>query len=60
MNTRTTWIFGFAALGLVLAAPAQANPDFMDGPFIVANLATLLVITYVPPVSTFLPNLLVG
>lgn len=37
MNTRTTWIFGFAALGLVLAAPAQATPDFMDGSFIVAK-----------------------
>lgn len=30
------------------------------GPFVLANLATLMVITYIPPVSTFLPNLLLG
>ena len=37
MNTRQTWIFGAAALGLALAAPVQAAPDFMDGAFIVAK-----------------------
>jgi len=37
MNTRKTWIFGLAALGLALAAPVQAAPDFMDGAFIVAK-----------------------
>ena len=37
MNTRQTWIFGLAALGLALAVPVQAAPDFMDGAFIVAK-----------------------
>jgi hypothetical protein len=37
MNTRQTWIFGLAALGLALAGPVQAAPDFMDGAFIVAK-----------------------
>jgi len=37
INTRQPWIFGLAALGLALAAPAQAAPDFMDGGFIVAT-----------------------
>jgi len=37
MNTRQTWIFGLAALGLALTAPVQAAPDFMDGAFIVAK-----------------------
>lgn len=37
MNTQKTWIFGLAALGLALAAPVQAAPDFMDGAFIVAK-----------------------
>ena len=37
MNTRQTWIFGLVALGLALAAPVQAAPDFMDGAFIVAK-----------------------
>ncbi len=37
MNTRQTWIFGLAALGLALTAPVQAAPDFMDGQFIVAK-----------------------
>lgn len=37
MNTRQTWIFGLAILGLALAAPVQAAPDFMDGAFIVAK-----------------------
>ena len=37
MNTRQPWIFGLAALGLALAAPVQAAPNFMDGAFIVAK-----------------------
>jgi hypothetical protein len=37
MNTRQPWIFGLAALGLALAAPVQAAPDLMDGPFMVAR-----------------------
>lgn len=37
MNTRKTWIFGLATLGLALAAPVQAAPDFMEGGFIVAK-----------------------
>ncbi|MBW8329890.1 MAG: hypothetical protein K0M48_12280 [Thiobacillus sp.] len=37
MNTRKTWIFGMAALGLALAAPVHAAPDFIDGAFIVAK-----------------------
>ena len=37
MNTRQTWIFGLAALGLAVAAPVHAAPDFMDGAFIVAK-----------------------
>lgn len=37
MNTRHTWIFGLATLGLAVAAPVQAAPDFMDGAFIVAK-----------------------
>lgn len=37
MNATKTWMFGIAALGLALAAPVQANSDFMDGSFIVAK-----------------------
>ena len=37
MNTRQLWIFGLTALGLALAAPVQAAPDWMDGAFIVAK-----------------------
>jgi len=37
MNARQLGIFGLAALGLALAAPVQAAPDFMDGAFIVAK-----------------------
>jgi hypothetical protein len=37
MNARKLGISGLAALGLVLAAPVQAAPDFMDGAFIVAQ-----------------------
>ena len=37
MNTRHIAIFGMAALGLALASPVQAAPDFMDGAFIVAK-----------------------
>ena len=29
-------------------------------PFIVANLVVLLIVTYVPGIATFLPNLLFG
>jgi hypothetical protein len=38
MNARQLGLFGLAALGLALAAPVQAAPDFMDGAFIVAQL----------------------
>ena len=37
MNTRQLGIFGLAALGLALAAPVHAAPDFMDGAFIVVK-----------------------
>jgi len=37
MNARQLGIFGLAALGLALAAPVQAAPDFMDGALIVAQ-----------------------
>ena len=37
MNTRQLGIFGLATLGLALAAPVQAAPEFMDGAFIVAS-----------------------
>lgn len=37
MKTHTTWIFGLAALGLSLAAPVQAAPNYMEGAFIVAR-----------------------
>ncbi len=37
MNTRPIWIFGLATLGLALAAPVQAAPQFMDGAFLVAK-----------------------
>lgn len=37
MNLRQLWIFGLTALGLAVAAPVQAAPDFMDGAFIVAK-----------------------
>jgi hypothetical protein len=37
MNTRQLGIFGLAALGLALAVPVQAAPDFMEGAFIVAQ-----------------------
>lgn len=37
MKTQTTWIFGLAALGLALAAPVQAAPNYMDDAFIVAR-----------------------
>ena len=37
MNARQLGIIGLAALGLALAAPVQAAPDFMDGAFIVAK-----------------------
>ena len=37
MNKRQLWIFGLATLGLALAGPVQAAPDYMDGAFIVAK-----------------------
>ncbi len=37
MNTRHFGIFGLAALGLALAAPVHAAPDYVDGPIIVAK-----------------------
>ena len=37
MIKRQRWIFGLATLGLALAAPVHAAPDFMDGSFIVAK-----------------------
>ncbi|MGA9163865.1 MAG: hypothetical protein WBZ31_05360 [Thiobacillus sp.] len=40
MNTPYTWMLGLAALGLALATPAQANPDGLDGSFMVARRDT--------------------
>ena len=37
MNARHIGILGLAALGLAMAAPVQAAPDFMDGAFVVAK-----------------------
>jgi len=43
MNTRNStlarncWVIGLAALGLAVAAPVQAAPDFREGAFIVAK-----------------------
>ena len=37
MNTRQSWIFGMAALGLAVAAPVEAAPDFTDGPFMIVK-----------------------
>ena len=37
MNSRYNGLFGLAALGLALAGPVHAAPDFMDGAFIVAQ-----------------------
>lgn len=37
MNPRQTWIFGLATLGLAVAVPVQAAPDFIEGAFIVAS-----------------------
>ena len=37
MNARQLGMFGLAALGLALAAPVHAAPDFMDDAFIVAK-----------------------
>ena len=37
MNTRHIGILGLAALGLAMAAPVQAAPDFMEGAFVVAK-----------------------
>jgi len=37
MNTRHNWIFGLAGLGLVMAVPVQAAPDFPGDVIIVAK-----------------------
>ena len=37
MTTRHNWILGLAGLGLAMAAPAQAAPNFMDDVIIVAK-----------------------
>ncbi len=37
MNTRYNWIFGWVGLGLALAAPVQAAPDFPDDVTIVVK-----------------------
>lgn len=37
MNARQLGIFGLAALGLALAAPVRAAPDWMDASFIVVK-----------------------
>lgn len=37
MTTRHNWIFALAGLGLVMAAPVQAAPNFMDDVIIVAK-----------------------
>jgi len=37
MNTRHNWIFGLAGLGLVIAVPVQAAPDFLGDVIIVAK-----------------------
>ena len=51
-------------LDLFVASSTLSKPVMLIisgiGPFIVANLATLMIITYIPPVSTFLPNLVMG
>lgn len=37
MIKRKSWIFGAATLGLLLAAPVQAAPDFLNGAFVIAK-----------------------
>lgn len=37
MNTRHSWIIGVAGLGLLIALPVQATPNFMDDVIIVAK-----------------------
>jgi hypothetical protein len=37
MNARHNWIFGLTGLGLVMAAPVQAAPDFLGDVIIVAK-----------------------
>lgn len=37
MRTRKTSMFGLTVLGLVLAAPAMAEPNFIEGGYIVAQ-----------------------
>jgi hypothetical protein len=37
MKTQQTWIFGLAVLGLAVAAPVQAAPNYWEDAFIVAR-----------------------
>lgn len=37
MKTQQTWIFGLVVLGLALAAPVQAAPNYWEDAFIVAR-----------------------
>lgn len=37
MKTQQTWIFGLAVLGLALATPVQAAPNYLADAFIVAR-----------------------
>jgi len=37
MTTRPHWIFGLAGLGLAMATPVQAAPDYRDDVMIVAK-----------------------
>jgi len=37
MNTWHNWIFALAGLGLAIAEPVQAAPNFMDGVIVVAG-----------------------
>ncbi len=37
MKTQQIWIFGLATLGLALATPVQAAPDYLESAFIVAR-----------------------
>lgn len=37
MTTRHNWVFGLAALGLAVAIPVQAAPDYRNDVFVVAK-----------------------
>jgi C4-dicarboxylate transporter DctM subunit len=51
-------------LDLFVASSTLSKPvmTIVSGiwPFLAANIAVLLIITYIPPISTFLPNLVFG